>query len=58
MDPADFRANRNNTLDIIVRPTHYKWVIIKNERYDRMRTYEGYENFADMPEVNEDAEVV
>ena len=51
MPGAEFIQNPNNSLDI-VRPTKFKWVIIKNEFYDQMRTFPGYEGFVDMPEVN------
>ena len=42
-------------VEIIIRPHHFKWVIIKNKNYDMMRTYPRYENFKDIPQVDHDA---
>ena len=38
------------------RPNHYKWVIIKNRRYDALRRdHEGYGGFQDIDQVEDDA---
>ena len=37
------------------RPSHYKWVIIKNQHYDVLRETEGYQNFQDIDQVEQDA---
>ena len=42
-------------VDSIIRPSHFKWVIIKNKNYDLMRTYLKYENFKDLKHVDADA---
>ena len=38
-----------------IRPHHFKWIIIKNRQYGHMRTFEGYSNFQDIPQVDADA---
>ena len=38
------------------RPNHYKWVIITNRRYDKLRnSMDGYGKFADIDQVEDDA---
>ena len=41
-----------------IRPSHFRWIIIKNKSYDHMRTYERYGSFKDLPQVDADAENV
>ena len=42
----------NNNL---FRPHHYKWVIIKNRHYHVLRETDGYHNFQDIDQVEQDA---
>ena len=37
------------------RPSHYKWVIIKNRHYDVLRETDGYQGFQDIDQVEQDA---
>ena len=37
------------------KPHHFKWFIIKNRHYDFLRTFEGYEKFQDIDQVDNDA---
>ena len=46
------------TANLNFRPYYFKWVIVKNKRYDVLRTYEGFENFQDIDQVDQDAETV
>ena len=43
------------TANLNFRPHYYKWVIVKNKRYDQLRTYEGFEKFQDIEQVDQDA---
>ena len=38
-----------------VQPVHFKWIIIKNKRYEKLRTKPGFDGFADLPAVDDDA---
>ena len=37
------------------KPHHYKWIIIKNKHYEFLQTFSGYENFANIDQVDNDA---
>ena len=38
-----------------VRPVHFKWIILKNKVYDKLREAPGCAGFADLPAVDNDA---